>query len=86
MPAKLATAADPRFVRGAYITNGQELYRITGTLEEPAQLPWGSPVVLLEAENCKTEWPVKLDVAGVRRNCTLVKAAPSDTCPDAYEA
>ena len=59
----LATA-DERFTIGAYITNGRELYRITGAINDPPEL--------LEAENCKTGWPVKLDAASVRRSCTLV--------------
>jgi hypothetical protein len=88
MPAHLITAettsSDPRLQKGAYIADEFHLYRVLDTLEEPTQLALGcrkgAPIVTLLAENCKTGWPVKLDLALVRSGCRLVQAAP------AYEA
>lgn len=85
MPANLVTpettSADPRLQKGAYIADEVHLYLVLDTVEEPAQLALGcrkgAPEVTLLAENCKTGYPVALDLALVRRGCELVKAAPS---------
>lgn len=75
MPANLATASDPRFHAGAYITDGQCLFLVIGARSEPAARPYGAPHTMLDVEDCASGELVTPDLERVRRGCRLIEPA-----------
>lgn len=65
---------DPRFLPGAYITDGEELYYVRRSSNMP--VPPGPRVLVVE--DCKTMTILELDFTRVARRCRLVRAAPDE--------
>jgi hypothetical protein len=66
-----ASTGDPRFRPGAYITDGQHLYRVERATVTP-MAPQGNVLVV---EDCKTNMLLELDLGRVASNCTLIRSA-----------
>jgi hypothetical protein len=75
--------ADPRMQQGAYITDGIDLYEVTGSLRGPGVM--GISTVRLRVENCQSMESLELLPDKVRGQFKLVREAPSGICPDVVE-
>jgi hypothetical protein len=72
---------DARMRQGAYITDGVDLYEVTGTQRGPGVI--GVSTVRITVDNCRTLRCLELLPEKIRFSFELVKAAPS--CPDVIE-
>jgi hypothetical protein len=74
---------DPRIQAGAYITDGIDLYEVTGTQRGPGVM--GISTVRIMVENCRNLRCLEFLPDKIRSSFELVKAAPVCNCPDAVE-
>jgi hypothetical protein len=74
---------DPRLEQGAYITDGIDLYEVTGMQREPVVPGWGDGPIIIE--NCRSLRRLEFLPDGIRSVFELVKSAPAATCPDVVE-
>jgi hypothetical protein len=74
---------DPRMQQGAYITDGIDLYEVTGFQRGPGVM--GIATVRILVENCRNLSWFEFLPDRIRRDCELVRAAPSGICPDVVE-
>ena len=71
---------DPRMQLGAYITDGIDLYEVTGMQRGPGVM--GMSTVRIMVENCRNMRCLEFLPDKIRTAFDLVKAAPIGTCPD----
>ncbi|MBV9424115.1 MAG: hypothetical protein JOZ98_14465 [Solirubrobacterales bacterium] len=74
---------DPRLLRGAYVTDGIDLYEIMGTQRGPGVM--GVSTVRVILENCRNLRRLEFLPEKIRRSFSLVRQAPSGRCPDLVE-
>lgn len=74
---------DPRIQAGAYITDGIDLYEVTGVQRGPGVM--GISTVRITVENSRNLRCLEFLPDKIRSSFELVKAAPTCTCPDAVE-
>jgi hypothetical protein len=74
---------DPRIQSGAYITDGVDLYEVTGVQRGPGVM--GISTVRIMVENCRNLRCLEFLPDKIRSSFELVKAAPECNCPDAVE-
>jgi hypothetical protein len=74
---------DPRMQAGAYITDGIDLYEVTGMQRGPGVM--GISTVRIMVENCRHLRCLEFLPDKIRCSFELVKAAPACNCPDAVE-
>ncbi|MBV9338773.1 MAG: hypothetical protein JO243_23025 [Solirubrobacterales bacterium] len=74
---------DPRMQMGAYITDGIDLYEVTGMQRGPGVM--GVSTVRIAVENCRNLRCLELLPDKVRNAFKLVRAAPVGRCPDVIE-
>jgi hypothetical protein len=74
---------DPRIQAGAYITDGIDLYEVTGMQRGPGVM--GISTVRIMVENCRNLRCLEFLPDKIRSSFELVKAAPVCNCPDAVE-
>jgi hypothetical protein len=72
---------DPRMQIGAYITDGIDLYEVTGMLPSPGVLGLSTVRILLE--NCRNLRCLEFLPDKIRSAFDLVKGPPVGRCPDA---
>jgi len=75
---------DPRIQPGAYITDGIDLYEVTGTHRGPGVM--GMSTVRITVENCRTLQCLEFLPDKIRGAFDLVKNAPACSWPDVLEA
>ena len=68
---------------GAYITDGIDLYEVTGLQRGPGVM--GVSTVRIAIENCRNLRCLELLPDKIRSNFALVRAAPVGRCPDVIE-
>ncbi len=68
---------------GAYITDGVDLYEVTGMQRAPGVM--GVSTVQILVENCRSLRSLELLPDKIRSSFELVKAAPACSCPDVVE-
>lgn len=71
---------DARLQPGAYITDGIDLYEVSGTQQGPGVM--GVSTVRILVENCRTLRSLEFLPDKIRYSFELVKAAPVCSCPD----
>ena len=71
---------DPRMQLGAYITDGLDLYEVTGMQRGPGVM--GMSTVRIMLENCRNLRRLEFLPDKIRTVFELVKAAPEGRCPD----
>jgi len=69
---------------GAYITDGIDLYEVTGMQRGPGVM--GMSTVQISVENCRNLRCLEFLPDKVRTAFVLVRAAPVGRCPDVIEA
>jgi hypothetical protein len=74
---------DPRMQAGAYITDGIDLYEVTGIQRGPGVM--GMSTVRIMVENCRTLGWLEFLPDKIRTAFELVRAAPIGRCPDMLE-
>jgi hypothetical protein len=74
---------DPRMQLGAYITDGIDLYEVTGLQRGPGVL--GMSTVRIMVENCRNLRRLEFLPDKIRVAFELVRAAPVGRCPDRLE-
>jgi hypothetical protein len=74
---------DARMQAGAYITDGVDLYEVTGTERGPGMM--GVSTLGIIVENCRTLRRLEFLPDKIRCSFELVKAAPVCSCPDVVE-
>ena len=74
---------DPRMQIGAYITDGLDLYEVTGTQRGPGVM--GLSTVRIMLENCRNLRCFEFLPDKIRSAFDLVRAAPIGRCPDAVD-
>ena len=74
---------DPRIQAGAYITDGIDLFEVTGMQRGPGVM--GISTVRIMVENCRNLRYLEFLPDKIRSSFELVKAAPVCNCPDAVE-
>jgi hypothetical protein len=74
---------DARMQAGAYVTDGTDLYEVTGTQRGPGVM--GVSTVRIMVENCRTLRSLEFLPDKIRYSFELVKAAPACNCPDVIE-
>ena len=77
------TLSDPRMAVGAYITDGIDLYEVTGLMRGPGVM--GMSTVRIEVENCRKLGRLEFLPDKNRTAFELVKAAPAAEVPDDVE-
>jgi hypothetical protein len=82
-PAVTVPGDDPRLQRGAYVTDGVNLYEITALRRGPGQM--GLSTVRVVVENCRNFARVEFLPDKIRRSFSLVRRAPVARCPDLVE-
>jgi hypothetical protein len=75
-----AIETDPRLQQGAYITDGIDLYEVTGMHQGPGLM--GAATVRIIVENCVNLRCLELLPDKVRSAFELVRSAPAAACPD----
>jgi hypothetical protein len=71
---------DPRMQLGAYITDGIDLYEVTGMQRGPGVM--GMSTIRIAVENCRNLRGLEFLPDKIRTAFELVKAAPIGRCPD----
>jgi hypothetical protein len=79
----ITITADPRMQQGAYITDGTDLYEVTGLQRGPGVM--GLATVRILVENCRSLSDVELLPDRIRGHFRLIREAPSGICPDRVE-
>jgi hypothetical protein len=74
---------DPRMQLGAYITDGIDLYEVTGMQRGPGVL--GMSTVRIMVENCRNLRCLEFLPDKIRSAFELVRAAPIGCCPDVID-
>jgi hypothetical protein len=74
---------DPRMQLGAYITDGIDLYEVTGMQRGPGVL--GMSTVRILVENCRNLRCLEFLPDKIRTAFDLVRAAPVGCCPDSVD-
>ena len=74
---------DPRMQMGAYITDGIDLYEVTGMQRGPGVM--GMSTVRITVENCRNLRCLEFLPDKIRTAFELVRAAPIGRCPDVLE-
>lgn len=74
---------DPRLQRGAYVTDGLDLYEIVGMQRGPGVM--GVSTVRVIVENCRNLRRLEFLPDKIRRSFDLVRHAPIGRCPDLVE-
>jgi hypothetical protein len=74
---------DPRMQPGAYITDGIDLYEVTGMQRGPGVI--GISTVRISVENCRNLRQLEFLPDKIRSAFELVKPAPIGACPDMIE-
>lgn len=74
---------DPRFQKGAYITDGTDLYEVLGLQIRPGVA--GIRVPRIVVENCRNARGLEFLPDKIRACFDLVRAAPAPRCPDVVE-
>jgi hypothetical protein len=74
---------DARMRPGAYITDGVDLYEVTGTERGPGVM--GVSTVRITVENSRTLRCLEFLTDKIRCSFELVKAAPACSCPDVVD-
>jgi hypothetical protein len=74
---------DPRTRTGAYITDGADLYEVTGLRRGPGVL--GMSTVRISVQNCRDLRNLEFLPDKVKADFELVRKAPAGTCPDVVE-
>jgi hypothetical protein len=74
---------DPRMQLGAYITDGVDLYEVTGMHRGPGVM--GMSTVRIMVENCRNLRCLEFLPDKIRTGFVLVRAAPIGTCPDVVD-
>jgi hypothetical protein len=74
---------DPRMQMGAYITDGIDLYEVTGMQRGPGVM--GMSTVRIAVENCRNLRCLEFLPDKIRTAFELVRAAPIGRCPDVLE-
>ncbi len=80
LPTVARTAGDARLQRGAYVTDGVNLYEITAIRRGPGMMELTT--VRVEIENCRTFTRIELLPEKIQRSFSLVRHAPVAACPD----
>jgi hypothetical protein len=76
----LTVDTDPRLQQGAYITDGIDLFEVTGMRRGPGMI--GSATVRILVENCRNLRCLECLPDRIRSGFELVRSAPAATCPD----
>ena len=71
---------DPRMQLGAYISDGIDLYEVTGMQRGPGVM--GMSTVRISLENCRNLRRLEFLPDKIRTAFELVRAAPIGECPD----
>ena len=71
---------DPRMQLGAYITDGIDLYEVTGMQRGPGVM--GMSTVRIMVENCRNLRCLEFLPDKIRSAFDLVREAPTGRCPD----
>jgi hypothetical protein len=74
---------DPRMRVGAYITDGADLYEVTGIRRGPGAL--GMSTVRIGVQNCRNLRHVEFLPDKVRGEFKLVREAPVGQCPNVVD-
>jgi hypothetical protein len=74
---------DPRMQLGAYITDGIDLYEVTGMHRGPGVM--GMSTVRIMVENCRNLRCLEFLPDKIRTAFELVRTAPIGTCPDVVD-
>jgi hypothetical protein len=74
---------DPRMQPGSYITDGVDLYEVTGMQRGPGVM--GMSTVRITVENCRTLRGLEFLPDRIRGAFELVRTAPVGACPDMLE-
>lgn len=73
---------DPRLKVGAYITDGNDLYEVTGTVRVPGAM---GGTYRIEVENSRSLKTLQLLPDRIRTVFDLVRAAPTAEVPEAVD-
>ena len=68
---------------GAYITDGVDLYEVTGVQRGPGVM--GMSTVRITVENCRSLRCLEFLPDKIRGAFALVRTAPAGTCPDVLD-
>lgn len=74
---------DDRLERGAYVSDGINLYEVTAIRRGPGMM--GLTTVRVEIENCRSFTRIELLPEKIQRSFSLVRRAPVGVCPDLVE-
>jgi hypothetical protein len=74
---------DPRMQLGAYITDGIDLYEVTGMQRGPGVM--GMSTVRIMVENCRNLRCLEFLPDKIRTAFELVRVAPVGQCPDVVD-
>ncbi|MFZ0381474.1 MAG: hypothetical protein WAL38_26850 [Solirubrobacteraceae bacterium] len=74
---------DPRMQLGAYITDGIDLYEVTGIQRGPGVM--GMSTVRIMVENCRNLRCLEFLPDKIRMAFELVRVAPVGLCPDVID-
>jgi hypothetical protein len=69
--------------RGAYVTDGLDLFEVTSVPRGPGAM--GFSTIRVIVENCRSYRRLEFLPDKVRRNFNLVREAPRGDCPDLVE-
>ena len=75
-----AVRRDERLQRGAYVSDGINLYEVTAIRRGPGMM--GLTTVRVEIENCRSFTRIELLPDKIQRSFSLVRRAPVGICPD----
>lgn len=81
--AVTAGGGDPRLQRGAYVTDGINLYEVSAICRRGSS--GRLTTTRVEIENCRTFTRIELLPEKIRRSFELVRPAPVADCPDLFE-
>jgi hypothetical protein len=79
----MVNAGESRLQPGAYITDGIDLYEVTGSQRGPGVM--GVSTLRIRVENCRNLRSLEFLPDRIRSGFRLVKAAPVGDCPDVIE-
>jgi hypothetical protein len=74
---------DDRLQRGAYVSDGINLYEVMAIRRGPGMM--GLTTVRVEIENCRSFTRIELLPDKIQRSFSLVRRAPVGDCPDLVE-
>lgn len=75
--------SSPELQVGAYVSNGADLYEVTGAVKVSGAM--GGTVWRAEVENCRTLKRLQFPPGAILNRFELVKAAPVAAVPDAAD-